>query len=398
LIQEGGPLTSGAALRFKPNRSPSAGLPQVLTYAIQNLSESELAELSKKQHWALSAEEMRVIQDHFRQLGRAPTDVEMEILAQTWSEHCKHKIFRAHIDYQDLQDPTQNQKIKGLFKTFIQTPTENLKKKKDWLVSVFSDNAGIVRFHDDVDVCIKVETHNSPSALDPYGGALTGILGVNRDILGTGLGAKPIANSNVLCFGNPHQLEAVPKGLFHPREVMKGVHHGIQDGGNKSGIPTVNGAMIFDESFSGKPLVYCGTVGVMPRLVTGRPSHIKGQKPKDRIVVVGGSVGLDGIHGATSSSLGLDASTPVGMVQIGDPLTQKRVLDFILKARDLGLYSSITDNGAGGISSSIGEMAAETGGAKIDLARVPLKYPNLQPWQIMVSESQERMTYQYLLR
>lgn len=378
------------ALHLRTIETPKTEKIEVRSYSLAGLSGAELEKLSRENHWALTTDEMQVIQNHYG--NRKITDVEMEVLAQTWSEHCKHKIFRAEIDYEDQVEPSRSTRVKSLFKDFIQGPTEKLKTKKDWLISVFSDNAGIVRFHKNVDVCIKVETHNSPSALDPYGGALTGILGVNRDILGTGLGARPIANTNVLCFGNPNQTDPVPVGLFHPREVLKGVHKGIQDGGNKSGIPTVNGAMIFDESFAGKPLVYCGTLGVMPQTVTGRPSSEKGQKPGDLIVVVGGSVGLDGIHGATASSLGLDTSTPTGMVQIGDPLTQKRVLDFTLIARDRGLFSSITDNGAGGISSSVGEMSAQTNGAKLDLSQVPLKYPGLMPWQIMVSESQERMT------
>jgi len=354
---------------------------------LQGLSPSELSKLSNERFWALSEDEMLVIQKHFG--TRAVTDVEIEILAQTWSEHCKHKIFGATIDYEDANESFQ---VNSLFKTYIQKPTEELSKKKDWLISVFKDNAGIVRFHENVDLCIKVETHNSPSALDPYGGALTGILGVNRDILGTGLGARPIANTNVLLFGNPEEKEELPAGLLHPREILKGVHHGIQDGGNKSGIPTVNGAILFDESFSGKPLVFCGTVGVLPRKVGEFDSASKNQRPGDQIVMIGGAVGLDGIHGATSSSLALDAKTPSSMVQIGDPLTQKRMADFMLEARDLGLYNSLTDNGAGGLSSSIGEMAAETNGARVYLDQVPLKYPGLLPWQIFVSESQERMT------
>lgn len=378
------------SLHLRPLITPDRSEIKVETFHLNALSDSDLEKLSQSRHWALSLDEMKVIQQEFQ--GRLITDVEIEVIAQTWSEHCKHKIFRAEITYTDQTRSGDSTQIRGLFKEFIQNPTSQLQKKKPWLVSVFSDNAGIVRFHREVDVCIKVETHNSPSALDPYGGALTGILGVNRDILGTGLGARPIANTNVLCFGDPAMEFAPAVGLLPPHKVLKGVHRGIQDGGNKSGIPTVNGAIFFDESYSGKPLVYCGTVGVIPQNIQDKPSHLKGQRAGDKIVVVGGSVGLDGVHGATSSSLGLTESTPAGMVQIGDPLTQKRVLDFILYARDRGLYNSITDNGAGGISSSIGEMAASTGGAQIDLSQVPLKYPGLQPWQIMVSESQERMT------
>ena len=363
---------------------------KITHFELAGKSGEELEKLSVQQFWALSRDEMQVIQAHYAGLGnRAPTDVEMEVLAQTWSEHCKHKIFAATIDYEDSKEKFQ---VQGLFKTYIAKPTEDLRATKPWAISVFKDNAGIVRFDEDVDLCIKVETHNSPSALDPYGGALTGILGVNRDIMGTGLGARPIANTNVLLFGEPTETHELPKGLLHPREILKGVHKGIQDGGNKSGIPTVNGAMLFDESFSGKPLVYCGTIGVLPREINGVPSASKNQKPGDLIVMVGGAVGADGLHGATSSSLAFDQTTPSSMVQIGDPLTQKRMLDFILEARDLGLYSSITDNGAGGLSSSIGEMAEQTNGAEVWLDRVPLKYPGLLPWQIFTSESQERMT------
>ena len=385
LIQESAKLSEINSQKFFTPKPSAAKIEHI---KLHGLSREELEALSQKRFWALSGDEMLVIQKHFG--SREATDVEMEVLAQTWSEHCKHKIFAANIQYEEAGAKTN---IPGLFKTYIQKPTFDFQKQKDWAISVFKDNAGIVRFHEAVDVCIKVETHNSPSALDPYGGALTGILGVNRDILGTGLGARPIANTNVLLFGNPDETEALPKGLFHPSEVLKGVHKGIQDGGNKSGIPTVNGAMLFDESFSGKPLVFCGTVGVLPREVNGVPSASKNQRPGDLIVMVGGAVGLDGIHGATSSSLALDSTTPSTMVQIGDPLTQKRVMDFLLEARDLGLYNSLTDNGAGGLSSSIGEMASETNGARVELDRVPLKYPGLMPWQIFVSESQERMTF-----
>jgi phosphoribosylformylglycinamidine synthase II len=355
----------------------------------QKMSAEALVALSKQNQWALSQAEMQIVQAHFGE--RPVTDVEIEMIAQTWSEHCKHKIFQAEIEVLD-ESGKYERTVKGLFGTYIKGPTDELMQKKSWLVSVFKDNAGIVRFTDGLDLSIKVETHNSPSALDPYGGALTGILGVNRDILGTGIGARPIANTNVLCFGYPDEASPLPEGLFHPAEVLRGVHKGIQDGGNKSGIPTVNGAILFDDTFAGKPLVYCGTVGVAPSELNGRPTARKGQQAGDCIVMVGGNVGLDGIHGATSSSLEMTVETPSSMVQIGDPLTQKRVMDFILMARDLDLYSSITDNGAGGLSSSIGEMCEQTGGAEVHLDRVPLKQKGLKPWQIWVSESQERMT------
>ncbi|MES2527577.1 MAG: AIR synthase-related protein [Bdellovibrionota bacterium] len=355
-------------------------------YDIRKLSDEALMKLSKENSWALSLIEMQIIQSHYLTLNRAPTDVEIEMIAQTWSEHCKHKIFNAKIDYEDAGQKVQ---INSLFKDYIKQPTYDL--KKPWAISLFDDNAGVVRFRDGIDICIKVETHNSPSALDPYGGALTGILGVNRDIMGTGLGARPVANTDVFCVGMPDEDE-LPKGLLHPEEILKGIHRGVMDGGNKSGIPTVNGAIYFDESYSGKPLVYCGTVGVLPPDIKGRDACKKGQRPGDLVVMVGGAVGIDGIHGATASSLVMDKTTTLGMVQIGDPFTQKRVMDFLITARDRLLYNSITDNGAGGLSSSVGEMSGATNGAVLNLDKVPLKYPGLQPWQILVSESQERMT------
>jgi phosphoribosylformylglycinamidine synthase len=355
-------------------------------YDILKMTDAELMKLSKDNSWALSLKEMQIIQAHYKTLHRVPTDVEIEMIAQTWSEHCKHKIFSAKIDYEDGEKKVQ---VNGLFKEYIKQPTYDL--NKPWAVSLFDDNAGVVRFRDGIDLCIKVETHNSPSALDPYGGALTGILGVNRDIMGTGLGARPVANTDVFCVGMPDENE-LPKGLLHPTDILKGIHRGVMDGGNKSGIPTVNGAIYFDESYSGKPLVYCGTVGVLPPAIKGVDACKKGQRPGDLVVMVGGAVGIDGIHGATASSLVMDKTTTLGMVQIGDPFTQKRVMDFLLVARDRLLYNSITDNGAGGLSSSVGEMSGATNGAILNLEKVPLKYPGLMPWQILVSESQERMT------
>lgn len=358
----------------------------VTIFPVTSVPDNVLVKMSGDNCWALSLNELKIIQTYFHNQKRNPTDVEIEMLAQTWSEHCKHKIFGAEIDY---QDDKQKLKINGLFKEYIKAPT--YKMNKPWAVSLFDDNAGVVRFREGMDLCIKVETHNSPSALDPYGGALTGILGVNRDIMGTGLGAKPVANTNVFCVGMPDEKD-LPAALIHPQKILAGIHHGVQDGGNKSGIPTVNGAIYFDESYSGKPLVYCGTVGIIPPNIKDRSATVKGQRPGDLIVMVGGDVGIDGIHGATASSLVMDKSTTIGMVQIGDPFSQKRMLDFILAARDELLFNSITDNGAGGLSSSVGEMSAATNGARLNLETVPLKYPGLRPWQILVSESQERMT------
>lgn len=380
--------------RFEHLNLPVVHLTETKTASIDlNIGNDELVALSSKNLWALNLPELLFVQEHFKTLKRQPTEVEMEIIAQTWSEHCKHKIFSAHIEHEDVDGKRE---IKSLFKTFIKGATSRIleERKIDWARSVFTDNAGIVRWDDNLDVCIKVETHNSPSALDPYGGALTGILGVNRDILGCGLGAKPIANTDVFCLP-PENADLDgnwPVELHSPERLRAGVHKGVQDGGNKSGIPTVNGAFYYDMSYAGKPLVYCGTIGVLPHKIGSHESHEKNQKPGDYVVMVGGRIGKDGIHGATFSSEELKEGTPSTVVQIGDPLTQKRVTDFLLRARDMELYASITDNGAGGLSSSVGEMAAATNGAIIDLALAPVKYPGLTPAELMISESQERMT------
>jgi len=368
------------------------------------VSDERLIEISETGLLALNLNEMKTIQAHYRDeetrearkaLGlptEAPTDAELECLAQTWSEHCSHKIFAAKIHHVDT-DTGEDSTIDSLFKTHIMKPTLDIQKEVEWLLSIFHDNSGVIAWNEDWSLCMKAETHNSPSALDPFGGAMTGIVGVNRDILGTGLGARPIANTDVFCFGPPDYSGNIPEGLFHPSRVMRGVHAGVRTGGNESGIPTVNGAIIFDDRYLGKPLVYCGTVGIMPRrLPDGRESHDKTPTPGDVVYMVGGRVGSDGIHGATFSSLELTEESPSSAVQIGDPITQKKMVDMILEARDEGLIQVITDNGAGGLSSSVGEMAELTGGADLDLAVVPLKQAGLSPWEILVSESQERMT------
>ncbi len=370
-------------------------------------SDDELMRISREGLLALTLKEMLAIRDHFRNagtdprrrelgLGQHPTDAELECLAQTWSEHCKHKIFNATICYEEEGRPTQT--IRSLFKTYIKATTEQIdcrlrdSEGASWLISVFHDNAGAVAFDDRVHLVYKVETHNSPSALDPYGGAITGIVGVNRDPFGTGLGSDLLVNVWGYCFGSPFHEGPLPKGLLHPRRIRDGVHQGVIDGGNQSGLPYGRGWELFDGRFLGKPLVFCGTVGALPVRVAGRPGEEKAARPGDLIVMTGGRIGADGIHGATFSSAPLDESAPVQAVQIGDPITQKRMFDFLLEARDRGLYNAITDNGAGGLSSSVGEMAEGPGGARLDLSRAPLKYAGLAPWEILVSEAQERMT------
>lgn len=364
------------------------------------ISDEKLIELSEEGILFLSLGEMKAIRDYYRNgkvreersrvgLGPNPTDVELEALAQTWSEHCKHKIFNAVIHY---REGDREEIVDSLFNTYIRGATEAVSRKVDWLLSVFHDNAGVIRFTDDYNLVMKVETHNSPSALDPYGGALTGIVGVNRDPLGTGRGSRLIFNTDIFCFAAPDDPNPIPPRLLHPKRVFRGVHRGVKDGGNESGIPVVNGSIVFDTRYRGKPLVFCGTGGLMPARIGGRPSHEKEVAPGDLVIMVGGRIGKDGIHGATFSSVELTEESPATAVQIGDPITQKKMVDFILEARDLELYTAITDNGAGGLSSSVGEMARYCGGAEFHLDRAPLKYQGLAPWEILLSEAQERMT------
>ncbi len=381
--------------------------PEVQTVNIF-VPDAQLERISKEMLLALDLNEMQAIQAYFQNqliqrerekngLPVLPTDCELEIIGQTWSEHCKHKEFNATITYTDLENG-RKKTIHSLFKTYIRRSTEIIRERYEkaghnWLLKIFSDNAGVVRVDDKRVFVWKVETHNSPSALDPYGGALTGIVGVNRDPMGTGVGgASLLFNTDVLCFGPPdYQGELLP-GQLHPRRIMTGVVKGIEDGGNKSGIPTVNGSVIFDERYRGKPLVFCGTGGVMPAEIDGKNSWDKRIDPGDRIIMAGGRVGKDGIHGATFSSLEIDEHSPRSAVQIGSPITQKNLSDFMLQAVAAGLIKSSTDNGAGGLSSSVGELAQITNGALVQLEKIPLKYAGLQPWEIFISESQERMT------
>ncbi|MFH0937672.1 MAG: phosphoribosylformylglycinamidine synthase subunit PurL [Planctomycetota bacterium] len=347
-------------------------------------TEAELVEISQKGCLSLTADEMRAIQKHYEDLGRDPSDIELETIAQTWSEHCRHKTMRGAIDF---TGPDGFKRYDNLLKETIFRATEIIGHRK--CLSVFKDNAGIVAFDDNWALTFKVETHNHPSAIEPYGGAGTGIGGVIRDTMGTGLGAKPIANTDVFCFGMPDaQPESLPAGALHPRRVMMGVVAGVRDYGNRMGIPTVNGAVHFDPRYVGNPLVYCGSLGLLPRDKIFKKTH-----PGDLIVVLGGRTGRDGIHGATFSSIELSEDSEMvssGAVQIGNAIEEKKVLDVLLKARDAGLFTCITDCGAGGLSSAIGEMAEELG-ATVDLEKVPLKYAGLTYTEIWISEAQERM-------
>ncbi|MDP2931094.1 MAG: phosphoribosylformylglycinamidine synthase subunit PurL [Chloroflexota bacterium] len=333
------------------------------------------------QQFGFSDDELQSVVGYFRKQGRNPTDAELETLAQTWSEHCVHKTFKGKIRL-------GNTVIDNLLKSTIIKATAEL--NKPWCLSVFMDNAGVIDFDGRWALCFKVETHNHPSAVEPYGGAATGIGGVVRDPLGTGLGAKPIANTDVFCFAPPDfPYEKLPKGVLHPRRIFKGVRAGVADYGNRLGIPTLNGAILFDERYVANPLVYCGTLGLIPVELSQRGQ----QKPGDLVVVAGGRTGRDGIHGVTFASeqlTGESTATSYTSVQIGNPIVEKKLIDVLLQARDRRLYRRITDCGGGGLSSAVGEMAEDTG-VRVDLDKVPLKYAGLSYSEIWVSESQERM-------
>ena len=358
---------------------------------LEGLSDDDLIGISKDWQLSLSLAEMHVIREHFIAEGRVPTDVELETVAQTWSEHCSHKTLAGRVSYTDENGTRQ---FENMLKETIFAATMQIREdlgQDDWCVSVFKDNAGIVRFEGDHNVAFKVETHNRPSALEPYGGANTGIGGVIRDTLGTGLGAKPVCNTDVFCFASPDTpYDELPPGVMHPRQIMKGVVSGVRDYGNRMGIPTVNGAVYFDDRYVGNPLVFCGNVGILPHDMSfGDP------KPGDLIVSIGGKTGRDGIHGATFSSAELTEDSDItsgGAVQIGDAVTEKMAMDVLLQARDRRLYSAVTDCGAGGYSSAVGEMGEEIG-AEVWLDKVPLKYDGLSYTEIWISEAQERMVF-----
>ncbi len=357
---------------------------EINKWPICDLDDEGLLAISKDKDLFLTLIEMQTIQKYFKELDREPTDVELETLAQTWSEHCVHKTLKSSVD---MTVNGEEIHFDNLLKDTIFGSTKKL--DKPWCISVFDGNAGVIEFDDKSAVCFKVETHNHPSALDPYGGAATGIGGVIRDPMGTGMGAKPIANTDIFCFGDPYmKREDVPKGVLHPRRIMKGVVSGVRDYGNRMGIPTVNGAIYFDDRYLANPLVYCGNVGLMDK-----EKCFKHPQTGNLIIVVGGRTGRDGIHGATFSSGEMTHEHETifsHAVQIGNPIVEKTMLDVMLQARDAGLYEAITDCGAGGLSSAVGEMGAELG-AEVDLEKVPLKYGGLSYTEIWISEAQERM-------
>jgi phosphoribosylformylglycinamidine synthase len=337
----------------------------------------DLRRLSDDMGLSLSRLEMATIQGYFTRLRRDPTDVELETIAQTWSEHCRHKTFLGRIDF-------EGKTINNLLKNTIMKATREL--DHPMCLSVFHDNSGVIEFDRDYGVCFKVETHNHPSALEPYGGAATGIGGVIRDIMGTGLGAKPVMNTDVFCFGPPgYPRKDLPAGLLHPHRIIKGVVRGVRDYGNRMGIPTSSGAVYFDEDFLYNPLVFCGCLGLIPK-----DRIAKAARPGDMVLLVGGRTGRDGIHGATFSSTELSRTSEKSCVQIGNPIMEKRVLDCLLRVSELGILSSVTDCGGGGLSSAVGEMGKKIG-VRVRLDKVPLKYEGLSPREIWISESQERM-------
>jgi len=372
-----------------PQETESSGTVEIIP--IRNLTDNELHSVSKDRRAALDRTEMKAIQNYFIKEQRDPTDVEFETIAQTWSEHCGHKTFKAKIDIRYSKDNDYGDSeyritnIDSLLKTYLKSATDEI--NAPWVISAFVDNAGIIDFDDEYEISFKAETHNHPSAIEPFGGANTGVGGVIRDVIG--VSAKPIANTDVLCFG-PQDLnpDTLPEGVLHPRRIQSGVVAGVQDYGNKIGIPTVNGAILYDEGYTANPLVFCGCVGLAPK-----GKHVRTPRKGDRVIVLGGRTGRDGLRGATFSSMTMDAQTGEvagASVQIGDPITEKGLIDVITRARDLGLYTAITDCGAGGLSSAAGEMASIIG-AELELSHVRLKYAGLAPWEIWLSEAQERM-------
>ncbi len=366
-------LNSPQTLTFEGSVGP------INTVPIRELPDDELMVLSEDKLF-LDAEEMKVIKQHFKKLDRDPTDAELEIIAARWSEHCGHKTFNAKVIVDGIEKEPLFDRIKNKAKRHF----------KGLVVSAFGDNSGVMRFYDGEAICGKVETHNSPSAIEPYGGAMTGSGGVFRDIMGTGQGAKTIISTDMFCFAPPDLDESkLPTGTLHPDYLQRRVVQGVRDYGNRMGIPTANGSVHYHEDFRAKPTVIVGAYGIIPEAMSEKGEPRVG----DLVVVVGGRTGRDGIHGATFSSGEMTdrtASINSSAVQIGNAVEEKRMSDALLEARDMGLIRAITDCGAAGFSSAIGEMG-ENIGVTVDISKAPLKYPGLAPWEIWLSESQERM-------
>lgn len=376
-------LLVNATVQREVTKSPTTLMisqksPKAKTVRLRSLSDEELINLSKNRLF-LNLEEMKIIQDYFIKENRDPTDCEIEVLAQTWSEHCTHKTFKANL--------TIDGKVKKpLFERIKSTAKNNQKI----IVSAFDDNSGVIDFYDGWAISGKGETHNSPSAIEPYGGAMTGSGGVFRDIAATGQGAKVIASTDIFCFAPTNLATSkIPPGCLEPTYLIRKVVEGVRDYGNRVGIPTNNGSIHFHEDFCAKPTVAVGAYGLMPK------KYAKKQNPKigDIIITIGGATGRDGIHGATFSSGEMSSETGEVLgssVQIGNAIEEKRIIDAVIALRNHNLIRAITDCGAGGYSSAIGEMAESTG-AMVFLENVPLKYSGLAPWEIFLSESQERL-------
>ncbi|MCL1972486.1 MAG: phosphoribosylformylglycinamidine synthase subunit PurL [Endomicrobia bacterium] len=355
---------------------------------ILKLSDKELVNFSKKNSLSLNLQEMKAVQNYFKKLKREPAKAELETIAQTWSEHCKHKTLTGVIKYKgaDSKGKKVNVTYNNMLKETIFKATMEL--NKPWCLSVFRDNAGVIEFDRLSGIAFKDETHNHPSALDPYAGAATGVGGCVRDIMGVGTGAKPLAVTGVLCVGNPETpANKVPKGSHHPKFVLKNAVAGVRDYSRDHGIPVINGGVRFDDGYMSNPLVYAGVMGIMPKSAIN-----KDVKTGDLAVAVGRKTWLDGIHGATMSSRDLDENAGASGVPQGNPKFQKKILDAQLKARDLKLYRAVTDCGAGGYSSAFGELGEKTG-VNIELEKIPVLKKGLEPWQIWVSETQERMAF-----
>jgi len=346
------------------------------------VNDEQMLQISKETGIVLNLEEMKRVREYFSKLGRNPTDIELQTIGQTWSEHCFHKTFKG-----DIVTPKGESIVANMFREYIAKSTEEL--SLPWCRSVFEDNAGIVDFENDYAIAAKVETHNHPSAIEPFGGAATGVGGVIRDVLG--VWADPIACTDVLCFGPlDYDYENLPQGTKHPKYLFRGVVAGIGHYGNNMGIPTVNGTIRFDDGYVGNIVVYCGCVGILPM-----KTFVQNTKPGDIAVLAGGRTGRDGIHGVTFASAELtkeseEVSRPA--VQIANPIEEEKLKRAIIEIRDQRLASAITDLGGGGLSCATGEMAHRSQcGIHIELEKVPLKYPGMSPWEIYISESQERM-------
>ena len=378
--------------QFEAGRESAVQLRRV---SVRDLTDEQLSSLSRTGHLFLSLDEMKAIQNYFRSQEREPTDIELESLAQTWSEHCVHKTLKSAVDV-EIRDASGkkigSRQYANLIKDTIFASTMKLMgaaADDPFCLSVFVDNAGVIAFDETDAICFKVETQNHPSAIEPYGGSATGSGGVIRDVLGTGLAARPVAGTDVFCVAYPDTPRAdIPKNVIHPRRILQQIVAGVRDYGNRMGIPTINGAVYFDNRYLGNPLVFCGCVGLIPRDKIHKQAN-----SGDAIVLLGGRTGRDGIHGATFSSAELTdthADEFSHAVQIGNAITEKKMADVILAARDRNLFTAITDCGAGGLSSAVGEMGEKIG-ATVLLEKVPLKYAGLRYDEIWISEAQERM-------